>query len=243
MNRQEYTQTVLSCLRRVTYEEERAIRAELDGHMEDHICALLELGYDEALAEERTMACMGDPLKVGRELNKQYPLGWLVLGRAAKLLAILLIMPILVSFLFSESALFSCIKARINPWEYGFSQELQAQTSERLDLRKVVGDDILRIYLVTEETIEGQQVAVVRGVAYDRIPFGLPASWILCEMTIEDQRGEEVSGFGGYSRDDRARYLSGYIPIEPGDTHVVLRGDRYGQRFSLEVPLPKEGSR
>ena len=75
MTRREYTDTVLSALRRVTEDERRAIRSEIDGHMEDHICALLDLGYDESLAEERTMALMGDPAEVGRELNRQYT-GW-----------------------------------------------------------------------------------------------------------------------------------------------------------------------
>ena len=54
MTRQEYTDRVLANLRRVTRSERAAIREELDAHMEDHICDLLDLGYDEALAEERT---------------------------------------------------------------------------------------------------------------------------------------------------------------------------------------------
>ena len=61
MDRQDYTAAVLSALRRVTSRERAAIRAELDGHIEDHMEGLLELGYDEALAEERTLAAMGDP--------------------------------------------------------------------------------------------------------------------------------------------------------------------------------------
>ena len=59
MNRTEYTETLLSQLRRVTPKEREAIRQEIDGHIEDHICALPELGYDRELAEERTMARMG----------------------------------------------------------------------------------------------------------------------------------------------------------------------------------------
>ena len=39
--------------------ERESIRAELDGHMEDHFEALRELGYDEREAEERTIAAMG----------------------------------------------------------------------------------------------------------------------------------------------------------------------------------------
>ena len=89
MDRRQYTDRVLTSLRRVTAKEREAIRQELDGHMEDHMESLRELGYDEALAEARTLAAMGDPEEVGRELNQQYPFRWLVIGRAAMVLTLL----------------------------------------------------------------------------------------------------------------------------------------------------------
>ena len=89
MDRRQYTDRVLTSLRRVTAKEREAIRRELDGHMEDHMESLRALGYDEALAEARTLAAMGDPEEVGRELNQQYPFRWLVIGRAAMVLTLL----------------------------------------------------------------------------------------------------------------------------------------------------------
>ena len=91
MDRREYTAQVLSCLRRVTWDEREAIRAELDGHMEDRFESLRELGYDETEAEERTLAAMGDPAEVGRALDRQYT-GWgfVLLSRAAVLLTVVL---------------------------------------------------------------------------------------------------------------------------------------------------------
>lgn len=83
MTRKEYTESVLSALRHVTQREREAIRAEIDGHIEDHMADLLELDYPPELAEERTLSAMGDPKEVGRELNRQYPLRWLVIGRMA----------------------------------------------------------------------------------------------------------------------------------------------------------------
>ena len=59
MDRRDYTDRVLSSLRRVTEKEREAIRSELDGHIEDHMEALRELGYDEELAEERAMPPFG----------------------------------------------------------------------------------------------------------------------------------------------------------------------------------------
>lgn len=92
MTREEYTDQVLAALRRVTTAERESIRAEIDAHMEDHICALLDLGYEPELAEERTMTFMGDPVEVGRELDRQYPLRWLVLCRTAMVLTLLLVL-------------------------------------------------------------------------------------------------------------------------------------------------------
>ena len=84
MDRRDYTDRVLSSLRRVTEKEREAIRSELDGHIEDHMEALRELGYDEELAEERAIAAMGEPDEVGRELNRQYTgWGWVLVSRAA----------------------------------------------------------------------------------------------------------------------------------------------------------------
>ena len=97
MDRRDYTDRVLSSLRRVTEKEREAIRSELDGHIEDHMEALRELGYDEELAEERAIAAMGEPDEVGRELNKQYPFRWLVAKWGAILLAVCIAFDIYVS--------------------------------------------------------------------------------------------------------------------------------------------------
>ena len=92
MDRRDYTDRVLSSLRRVTEKEREAIRSELDGHIEDHMEALRELGYDEELAEERAIAAMGEPDEVGRELNRQYTgWGWVLVRRAAVVLTVVLL--------------------------------------------------------------------------------------------------------------------------------------------------------
>ena len=61
MDRKAYIQAVLSALHHVTGDERAAIQAELDGHIEDHMEGLLELGYSPELAEERTLDAWGTP--------------------------------------------------------------------------------------------------------------------------------------------------------------------------------------
>ena len=55
------------------------IRAELEAHIEDRCAALEELDYPPELAAERTLAAMGDPVEVGRTLDREHPvwIGWL----------------------------------------------------------------------------------------------------------------------------------------------------------------------
>ena len=91
MDRRDYTDRVLSSLRRVT-EKERGGHSVGAGHgpIEDHMEALRSWGYDE-LAEERAIAAMGEPDEVGRELNRQYTgWGWVLVSRAAVVLTVVL---------------------------------------------------------------------------------------------------------------------------------------------------------
>lgn len=59
--------------------DHNSIRAELEAHIEDRCMALEELNYPPELAAERTLAAMGDPVEVGKALDKAHSpwLGWL----------------------------------------------------------------------------------------------------------------------------------------------------------------------
>ncbi len=82
-----FCQAVCRQVRHATPRERRAIRAELTGHLEDRAEDLRQRGMPEEEAEERAVAAMGDPEAIGRELNRQYPLGWLIVSRCALVLA------------------------------------------------------------------------------------------------------------------------------------------------------------
>ena len=158
MDRRQYTEQVLSSLRRVTQRERESIRAELDGHMEDHMEALRELGYDEPEAEARTLAAMGDPAEVGRELNRQYT-GWgfVLLGRAAVALTVVLCIQALL-YLGILGMVFDSISARIYPNEPSAYTAVAA--TERVDIRIPVGNDILRVYRISPRYLGGGSPAV-----------------------------------------------------------------------------------
>lgn len=78
-------------LRMVRFQpDHEAIARELMAHMEDGRADLERLGYDRALAEQRTLQAMGDPTEVGRALDQTHKpwLGWLWKATRVLLLAL-----------------------------------------------------------------------------------------------------------------------------------------------------------
>jgi len=258
MTRKEYCDAVLSCLRRLTPEEKHAVQAEIDGHIEDHICALLELGYDEQLAEERTMALMGDPVEVGREMDKQYPSRiWSRLEWIACLLFIILVFQMItgLGILFHAR---DYVMARVVPErkmaQSTSNQGFESEVSMDADVRISVGNDILRVYQVsvgkrpdlshTAEPDDRIQAARVALCAYDRIPFGIVSGELHRGLTLLNQRGEKLDSWSagtatGSTGSYGAAYMSLYTAVEPEDTYVTLAYDRFGEMVTVDVPLPE----
>ena len=241
MDRETYIDAVLSALRRVTGRERAAIRSVIDGHIEDHMAGLLELGYEPELAEERTLAAMGDPKEVGRELNKQYTgWGWVLLSRAAVLLTAVLCIQALLG-LGILGNLWDSVWARTAPLEPG---EVSSAVKEQLDIRVPVGSDVVRVYGVSRLTREGAPAAGVFLCAYDRLPGGVVSDQLMPNVRIEDQRGtplEWQSDGGGYVSHGSfgADYQLRYVPVEPSDTFITLCYDRFGEDVSVKIPLPE----
>lgn len=239
MDRREYCSRVLGCLGRVTEEEREAIRRELDGHIEDHMEGLTKLGYAPDLAEERTLAAMGDPAEVGRELGKQYPFSWLILGRLAALMTVLLgIMALLGLGVLSN--FFQSMEARTFP--DGIRAGLAAPSAERPDIRVRVGNDVLRIYRVSAAGDSQETRTVeIHVCAYDQIPGGVVSQQLLPSVVFEDPRGALLQRSGGGGKGSwRADFSSWSVTVQPGDAYVTLRYERFGERIAVRIPLPGE---
>lgn len=240
MTREAYLEQVSAQLKRLTGEERMTVRQELADHMEDHICAFLELGYDEPLAEERTLALMGDPVEVGRGLNRQYPRGWLILSRVAVTVTVVLcVMAVLsigmVGFLW-ESVLW-----RFSPPE--ITTSLEVERSQEVDLRVRIGNDVLRVYRISVGWKDGEYLAEAAVCAYDRIPGGVVSHRMLACLQAEDQRGKTWQGGGsGGGGHWLGEYRWKRTPVRPGDDHITLRYERFGETVAVDVPLPEGGA-
>ena len=239
MNREEYTQRVLDALGRLTPKEISAVRTEIEGHIEDHMESLLELGYDETLAEERTMAAMGDPEEVGRELNKQYPIRWQILKDiATAFTGILLVLALFLGSSYSD--FWQSLVVRFDPVQ-GSGDEPMGWTATP-NVHLTAGNDVVRAYQVSVWQSPSGPVATVYLCAYDHIPGGVVSTTLekTGVLTLKNPRGEEaevaaIKTNGCYS----AKYYRAYVPLEDGDTHMTLHYTQYGQTSSCEIPLPE----
>ena len=241
MTREEYTNTVLAQLRRVTEDERRAIRAELDGHVEDHMEALRELGCEEAEAEARALERMGDPAEVGRALNKVYTgWVWVLLSRAAILLTVVLCIQAVLGIGILSNLLWS-IQARTIPQEV--RSDYRAWATIEPDIRVPIGNDVLRVYRVSLVERKDGPAAQVALAAYDRIPGGVVSQRLIPSVVLADQRGavpDRDTGGGGMGC-FTAEFTLRYVPVREGDTYITLTYDWLGETAEVTIPLPETG--
>lgn len=239
MDRSEYCARVLAGLHRLSREEREAVRAELEDHMEDHARALLDLGYDEKLAEERTMAAMGDPAEVAREMAKQYPRYWDAVTGVSVIISVVMIF-VTVLGIGSLGFLWDSVSCRFRAPD-NLSAMDYAVTEDR-DIRVTVGNDILRVYRVSVYVEEGERLAEAAVCTYDRVPGGVVSHNLLDRLTAESQRGElrrygRSGGGSGHWYAERACFRA---PVRPGDDHITLRYAWLGEIVLIDVPLPEE---
>lgn len=233
---------VLSHIRYATAEERQAIRAELEGHVEDRAEALEAAGYDRAEAQSRSLAAMGDPAEIGKGLDKQYSRFWLILSRAAAVgVAVLCISLVMAYPLHRLYFLKENLTARWAPMVSSFQtlEEKTGTTGWDPELKVEIGNDILSVYWVALDREKGE--AEVYLCNYDQNPFGQASEQLGGYVYISNTAGDwSRSGAGGSTGGAAYRRLS-EIPVTPEEDHLTLTYDRFGEHISLEIPLEQEG--
>ena len=95
MNLREFYRWRDSVVEQVRFRPDRAaIEEELTAHYEDHVKDLERLGYEQKLAEQRALRAMGDPVEIGRAMDRVHQpwLGWLwLVSKALVVLSIIVV--------------------------------------------------------------------------------------------------------------------------------------------------------
>lgn len=239
MNRREYVEQVISALNHTTTKEKRAIRAEIDAHIEDHICDLINLGYSEELAEERTMLRMGNPQEVGRELNRQYPVQWLILRWVAMMLAIIVFLILSGPLQKRLSNSVDSLWARWRPEHVADLAEMEDKNGVLVTAvwdpgAEIHAEDVhIRIYQAgVDDPVNGEEAWL--GVAWWRDnPLLQQPDSSMMEFYINGETGQ----WGSFYFSDCVRGIP--VTVKPGDD-IELRMKIYGTEYVQIVELPWE---
>lgn len=173
--------------------DHKAIRQELEEHMEDLREELLEEGMDKAAAEYMTVAYMGDAAEIGKALDQEHGavLGWI--WRISRALVVLL-------FLVTAMPLWNTLSSAVG--NYFESYEPQSESAEvwhmDLDREYQVYDDSLILEDVYYYA-DGTMTVVYRT---KRNPFVESIDWSSnIKIAVYDRNGESLSASGsGYKK-------------------------------------------
>ena len=241
MDKREYTRRVVSVMCHLTAAEITAIRAEIEAHIEDRMEPLLALeGVDEAEAERRSIAAMGDPETVGRELQKHYSYFWLWVDRVVLGLLVLVIFG---SGLLLPDCITKCwdnVTTRLAPMHRLLGEMERSWVDRELEMKASVGTDILHIYAVGTGIKKEEAVARVFWCAYDRSVLGRTGTWSFYYEDCRGQRADFHQGTAGVSGGQGACDDTSEVTVMKGDPYLTAVVDRYGERITLEIPLTWE---
>lgn len=237
MDKREYTRRVVDAMHHLTADEILAIRAEIEGHIEDRMEPLLALqGVDEAEAERRSIVAMGDPEEIGRELQKHYSYFWLWVDRILLGLIVFILLGSLCLAPVHLGHVWQSLVARVAPITQLERATRETWVDQKLDLRTKVGSDILRIYAVGTEP-DGSVRVFWR--VYDERVRGRTSLW---SFAYEDCRGAALHcPTGGWVDDGQGAYCGiDKVQVTPGDPYLTAVVERYGERITVDIPLTWE---
>lgn len=234
----QYSEAVAARLRYASPKERKAVRRELEDHLQDHAEALEAAGYPPEQAQAHALAAMGDPKQVGEELSAAFPLGWWVLTRAAGCVAVIALLLVLFWLPEPIADLYHYHQAKYDPFSFQWSQKMQPKLVP-LDLKETLpGGGTLSIYAAgLVENSNGTYEAYVYAVSYSGGPFQFPndASRHLTFATD----GQSLSYYTPMSDTKSCRTFTLYRLRElPWGTLPTVRFTRNGNQFSAELPLP-----
>lgn len=242
----QYTHTVAQYVRHATGKEKAALRKELNDHMADHAQALLDGGFPEDHAYRVAVESMGDPAEVGKALNREYPLRWLLLSRLVWLVVLVVALLLILALAHGLKGATGSLAVRLAPIEH-HQAEVKLPDAELVPLdftQTFPNGDVIHFYAAAvdaeEQYMDRGYVGHLFAVTYNRNPLRDPLyhpGFIHC--LTDAPKEETLVNLDGssYGNAEYAHWVIYFVhPTEP----VTVQYDRYGTSFTLEIPLPWE---
>ena len=237
---QNYGNAVCKYINHATGREKDSIRAELTAHMEDHAQALMDAGYDEDHARNAALTAMGDPAEVGRALNKEYPLRWLILSRLFLTLAVCTGLLLLLGL---PGGVYASLVARTAPMQSGYHEvSIPAEELAPMDIKQTFPNgDVLWIYAtaVTGDDDQGYTAHIYTS-SYNKNPLRDPYYGIDALIFTTDASSDVLPRSGGGGSTHGAAYCHSEFDCIPKGASLLGHYDHYGTEFTIEIPLPWE---
>lgn len=221
---------VCTYVNHATPKERTALGLELREHLEDRAEAYAAGGLAEEAAAERAVAAMGDAESLGRALNRQYPLGWLLLSRGALALCLVVVLLLVPTLSDRASVLGKNLASRYAPQLY-LSQEERADGFDPGLTAKVL-DTTVRLYWVRSSMDGENQLFYDLYFSFSSDnPFRYPSGQSLAgRMQISPTAGSGGAYFGAFD----AR-IGTSVPV--GTETVQVFYDQFGHKFGWELDL------
>ena len=248
-----FCETVCAQVKHATEDEKREIAQELSDHLSDHAAALVEIGRSEEEAAAAAVAAMGNAAEIGKELNKEYPLLWLILSRAAALLiAVLLIQALMLPWGIYNAA--TNLRARMRPPRDSFAQDMDDSWTV-VDYRyDAPCNDVYYIYSVdilpnTQKSGSSGLHSIlddydyyvrVAACNYDRNPFGNASQVLLNHIILTNGDGVSWGNSSGHGSSGAHHEVSN-IPVNYGEESLHLDCSAFGWELHELIPLNWEG--
>lgn len=241
MNSNDFCKQVLAQVHHATPKEKDSIQEELLNHLMDHAEELEEAGYSQKDANAQALSAMGNPEEIGIELNKQYPLGWLVLSRATLFLSIFLGLLIFLTLPVMGNV-FENLQARLDPTNSSFASTVKEGRVYPLDIKVPIGNDVLYIYEAALEEVKESETGYAVTIAlcsYDQNPFGIASQSLLENLRAETATGSELfrNGMSGGGNSVVNYRVIKLLSVKQTEKELYLCYDRFGKQVRVAVPL------
>lgn len=240
-----FVEDVLYHIPRATKKEKESIRTELENHLLDHQEALTEKGVASEEARRKAEEAMGDPAEVGQALNAQLSPFWLVMERSAWLFLVtgLLVLVLALSpvvHLVQSAGVRTVPGALFDFWLVRQYEDESPESQgyplrEDVDLRMTLGSQELRVCRLYMDPTPGEARMAVLMVLYNRDLMGYVSN-DFNYVGFPEWRDRRYI----YGNEMMKMYLLYDIPVSPGDPHITLTHQRFGEKRTLAIPIPWE---